>query len=154
MDNKKPIKLTEAQLRNIITESVKTVLDEISYSTARSAFEKMVAKGQGERAGNLSNTFGEIYNDDDIQYNVANNELSLRRDETPYNFANRMHKFERGDVDMARQGIPGDEERQKTYSKMTDNHHITSSPKLARKYAKATKNYNPDSNLTRDDFRL
>ena len=154
MENKKSIKLTESQLKDIITESVKNVINEISYSTVRSAYEKMLAKGQGGRAGELSNTFGEIYNDDDIQYNVGNNELNLRQDETPYNYANRMHRFEKGDTEMARQGLPGDAARQKNYSKMTDNHHITSSPRLAKKYAQAAKNYNPNSKLTKDDFRL
>lgn len=149
------MRLTEDRLRAIIAESVRSALNEISYSTVKSAHDKMKGKGQIVRASRLSDKFGEIYNDDDVQYNVADNTLTLRQDENPYNYANRMHRYENGDTENARQGLyTWDAPEQINQSQVVNNHHITSNPKLARKYAKAVKNYNPNTNLTKDDYRL
>lgn len=67
------IKLTESDLHRI----VKSVLNEISYSTVRSAVDKMDRLGQEERAMELSKTFGDVYNDDDVKYDAYNDALMM-----------------------------------------------------------------------------
>lgn len=43
---KRKIKLSEQELRHIITESVKQVIDEVSYETAKNAFKKSYERAE------------------------------------------------------------------------------------------------------------
>ena len=70
-------RLTESDLHRIIKESVNNVLNELKYSTVRSAVDKMDRLGQEERARDLSKTFGDVYNDDDVKYDVYNDALMM-----------------------------------------------------------------------------
>lgn len=80
---KKQIRLNESQLTNLIKESVKRVLSEISYPTAKSAYDKMMTMGQKERAARLAQTFSEINDDDDAEYDIESDVLRMRNDSNP-----------------------------------------------------------------------
>ena len=61
------MKITEKQLRNIIKESVENVLNELNYSTYKSAYDKLKDKSnRGEitkdRVRNFKRTFDDLYN--------------------------------------------------------------------------------------------
>lgn len=81
---KQIIKLTESDLHRII----KSVLNEISYSTVRSAVDKMDKLNQRDRARSLSNTFSDVYDDDDVKYDVYNDGMMMydENDENKRNF--------------------------------------------------------------------
>lgn len=153
MDTKKSIKLTESKLKQIISECVKEALNEISYSTVKSAYDKMNVKGQPERAKKLSKSFYTKYNNDDIQYDIEKDQVSLLKDPKYYGDKDKKyHTFKNGDT---RTGWEKSDEWFGNGQLQTANynHHITTSPSKARKYASAVQNYRPNTKLTRDDFR-
>ena len=152
--DKEIIKLTEAELKKLVIESVNSVLNEISYDLAQRAFDKMNDKGQRLRARQLAKTYGEIYDeknpDGDKPYWLANYDLegrSLRLNGETTEGGNELYntytKNYNGDVEEKNySGYEGRSERS-----------LTQNPAMARKYAKHIKRFDPDTKLTKDDFR-
>lgn len=158
--SKKIVRLSESDLHNIIKESVQSILNEISYSTASSAYNKMYDNGQKRRAMNLSDTFSSIYNDDVAEYDLNNDELTLYGDE--FLNGNQVRQFKNvynrnGDTNLyLRSKQNGDSRYGSGYDDnkyFNRGNHITTNPKKAREMEKHMKNYNPDSELTKNDFR-
>lgn len=69
----KVIKLDENQLKRLVKEA----LDELKYSTYKSAHDKMQDKGQQDRAADFNTTFKDIYDDDNTSFSLDNDNVWL-----------------------------------------------------------------------------
>lgn len=162
----KQIKLSESEFKEFITEAVNNVLNEISRELAQATYDKMIHKGQNSRADDLDMTFREINNDDNAKYSLAGNSLTLVGDKGEEN----------GDLDYRkatkytyRNDSPSEIDvyaHKRLYDKYGNyvndaqrigghntKHRITTNPKVARNMARHMKNFNPDTKMTKDDFR-
>ena len=158
------IKLSESEFKEFLTEAVKNVLNEISYGLAKNAYDKMMNKGQEHRACDLNQTFKDINDDDNAKYSLQHDTLDLYGDSYPHEqdidaiFATQYQRNNNSDVkafprkQFARNGkLLNNRDRQ---TQLNQKHRITTNPKIARSFAKHMKNFDPDTELTRDDFRL
>ena len=163
---KKVVKLTESELRKVISEAVSMCLNEISYTTAKSAYDNMNKRGQNVRASNLNDTFGSINNDNDATYDLSDGSLTLKGDEvqngnermrpqTYYN--NNSDGTIRSYPETEHRGIGLDgKERFDVVNRPVDPYkrdRITTNPKVAKNMARHMKNFNPQSTMTKDSFR-
>ena len=62
----KVIKINENQLKRLVKEA----LDELKYSTYKSAHDKMQDKGQMDRAEKFNKTFKDVYDDENTSFNL------------------------------------------------------------------------------------
>ena len=83
---KKTITITESDIRNMVMEA----LNELDYSTYKSAFDKMVGKGQHNRADRLNQGVNQVYgqhgnrdaapddpSQDEIRFNLVNDTMNM-----------------------------------------------------------------------------
>lgn len=159
------IKLSESEFKEFLTEAVKNVLNEISYGLAKDAYDKMINKGQERRAYDLNQTFKDINDDDNAKYSLQHDTLDLYGDSYPHEqdidaiFATQYQRRNDGSTintfprkQFARNGkLLNNRDRQ---TQLNQKHRITTNPKIARSFAKHMKNFDQDTELTRDDFRL
>jgi len=79
---KNRIRLTENQLTNIIKECVRDILEAhgqgLSYATVKSAHDKMIEKGQKQRADQLAQTYADVNNDEDAEYDLFNDVMTMK----------------------------------------------------------------------------
>ena len=163
---KKILKITESRLKELVRESIERKLNEVSYSLAQDTYDKMIYKGQHSRANDLNDTFREINNDENAEYSLAGGTLTLKGDISDYDENNNLQKSseyyrrnDNGNVAMyARErildknGNYNGRDRERVGSPKTK-HRITTNPKVARNMAKHMKNFDPDTEMTKDDFR-
>ena len=151
---KNVIRLTESKLKQIIEACVKETIEnledegvnEISNGLAKRAYDKMLSKGQIARARNLNSTYQDIYNDDDVQYDLSNNSLTLKGDGNNYMFRNG--RTNQG-YSIDKTGYLTTQDGRNT--PMQTN--ITTDPRKARKFGQAVKNYHPETTLDKSSFR-
>ena len=151
---KNVIRLTESKLKQIIEACVKETIEnleddgmnEISYGLAKRAYDKMMSSGQHDRANNLNKTHGEIYNDDDVKYDLQNDMVTLRGDTNDDGYRPFV-QFRHGDNKPY--VSPTGQYAAKNYG--TPN--LTNDPRMARKFAKAANRYTGTSNYTPSNFR-
>lgn len=74
---KKTIRMNERELHNMVSESVKRVLNEISNSLAKATHDNISDMGQYGRADQLNNTFRSVNNDEYAEYDLNANTLHL-----------------------------------------------------------------------------
>ncbi len=86
---KQTIRLTESELKKVISESVRNILNELSYSKVKDAHDKMYELGQYKRAHNLAKTFADVYNDEDAEYDIHGDNLILKGPEGPQTIYHR-----------------------------------------------------------------
>ena len=151
---KNVIRLTESKLKQLIEACVKETIEnledegmnEISYGLAKRAYDKMMSSGQHDRANKLNKTHGEIYNDDDVQYNLQNDALTLRGDKNDDGYRpfvqfrygeNKPYVSPTGREAATNSGTPN----------------LTNDPRMARKYAQAANRYTGTSDYTHGNFR-
>ena len=138
----KVIKLNEQDLKRLVKESV----EELKYSTYKSAYDKMKDKGQKERAANFNMTFQDKYNDDDARFSLYrdnvtfgtprhevafNRDGSLDADETDSrdNWSNTRH-FDDATSVMGKEKMPRTDDRKlaRKRAKQLDFFHDGNSP--------------------------
>lgn len=146
------IRLTESQLHKVIKESVQSILNEISYETARATYDKMEDMGQIKRAKKLSDTYSDINDDEYAHYNLANNNMSFMDDNYPFGSKGNYwrnptdNQLQRVEDDYSIKDITGSYEDFKPK-------HRTDKIKAAQAYAKHMNNFTGTNNFTRNHFR-
>ena len=163
---KKILKISESRLKELVRESVERKLNEISYTLAKDTYDKMTHKGQHSRANDLNDTFREINNDDNAEYSLAGGTLTLKGDVSDYDENNNFQKaseyYRRNDNNnvamfprerfLDKNGNYSGRDRERVGSPKTKPR-ITTNPKVARNMARHMKNFDPDTEMTKDDFR-
>lgn len=69
--------INEQQLKRLVREAI----DELKYSTYKSAHDKMQDKGQIQRANDFNRTFKDIYDDGNTSFNLDYDEVMLTNPE-------------------------------------------------------------------------
>lgn len=62
--SKRTVRLTESELKNIITESVKNIISELDHKTLKNAARKALERGEVERAYNFDTAAVDAFNRD------------------------------------------------------------------------------------------
>lgn len=114
---KRKIKLSESELNRVIKESVKNVLNEISYGLARRTYKAMRDSGQRNRAEDFAINYGTHYKTPNTIPDVSVDKLHMKGD-------NGWNTYDR----------TNDVNNLTPYQRTED-------PKVAREYAKAYNNY-------------
>lgn len=81
--NKNSNHCTSKDLKEIIKENVEKVLREISYSTARNAYLKMLDMGQHDRGKDLSDKYSDINDDyvNGVTYDLKTDSMNVERED-------------------------------------------------------------------------
>ena len=114
---KHKIKLSESELNRVIKESVKNVLNEISYDLARRTYGAMRQRGQHDRADEFAFNYDNHYKTQNTMPDLMGDRLHMKNDDG-------WHIY---DTDTDVNNLPLKQR--------------TTDPKVAREYAKAYNNY-------------
>ena len=123
-------------------------------------------KGQFRRADRLEDTFREINNDDDAEYKLRNDSLTLKGDKRKYapnSYIQGVSRYSRnhqngdvkhaGSLDVDVDTYPDGTETNKAYIDRKDPltaQRITKSPKKARNMERHMKNFHPQTKMTKE----
>ena len=153
--NKQVVRLTEDDLRKIISESVNKVINEISYGLVKKTYDKMRDLGQDNRADDFEDSFCQVYNykDDDgnfISHNLGNDAMSFGNSKNG-DMRSIYRDSSRFEVPFGYDAIDKDYKFSRT---TRDKLHVTDSPKMAKKFSDAVNNFaNGELKFTKNDFR-
>jgi hypothetical protein len=143
------IRLTESKLRDIIQESVRSALNEISYGWVQGAYDKMKNSGQHQRANKLNDLHSKLYDTNDYIYDLKDGgSIGM----VPDNGKSRYYKKDKN-TPINTSGEIMTREKNPVTNKF-DIHRTTEDPRRARRQASAMNRFTGTNDYKPQDFRL